>query len=488
MNSLTRPVRLKRRDWSPRVKKALNDWLADCCARRSDPIRPYAVFDFDNTCSVFDDEETVGFYQIERMAFSLSPEALERCLLTDLSDPDATHDNLGPSFRYRDLAADIRSAYESLVDAHGVFPPEGLGLTESLALQTEPAWQEFAAKMGALFHLVYAVEPPTVAVVWFLYRFSGKTDDELYALATDANRYYSTVPSAYVIWSSPAGYPSAAGHAVFTRTRGISCSENVGELWRALKQAGVDIWVASASTTPVIRAAIDFYGLHDAMTGLLAQEQKHDENGRLLPAHNPQGHGVLALTDGGWKALDEPIAVRTVGENKVIVLEHSAMPRYGGRGPEAAFIDSNGDYNFCTAFASLRLGVVINRADRSARDGGALLAALALLQHKRGLNYRRAKRDGETLFLLQGRNDNTRTFRRSAKTVRLGTMRARLFDGPENVALYRLMRREHRPTAELLDNLSLRHAAGEALFPDSDASLPFATGFRDTCRGYHAVR
>ena len=69
--------------WNPEVKKAINDMIV---ANKGKDDK-YVVFDFDNTCSIFDVEEQLAIYQLQTMAFdeSVDREKLEQMLKTGLN-------------------------------------------------------------------------------------------------------------------------------------------------------------------------------------------------------------------------------------------------------------------------------------------------------------------------------------------------------------------------------------------------------------------
>ncbi len=66
---------LVREDWADDVKSSLNELIATYGINGTAPAdSPYAVFDFDNTSSVFDVEEELAVYQLQVMAFALQPD------------------------------------------------------------------------------------------------------------------------------------------------------------------------------------------------------------------------------------------------------------------------------------------------------------------------------------------------------------------------------------------------------------------------------
>ena len=63
-------VMLQREGWDPTVRQSLNEMFVlygKGSPNYNPSIRPYAVFDFDNTVSILDVEEQLAIYQLEHM-------------------------------------------------------------------------------------------------------------------------------------------------------------------------------------------------------------------------------------------------------------------------------------------------------------------------------------------------------------------------------------------------------------------------------------
>lgn len=69
--------------------------------------------------------------------------------------------------------------------------------------------------------------------------------------------------------------------------------------------------------------------------------------------------------------------------------------------------DSWGDFNFCTEFKDTKEVLVINR---TRTDDAALCAGIAAYQKKHGIDLAAANKNGDSLFLIQGRNENKGEF------------------------------------------------------------------------------
>ena len=80
---------LTHEDWAQDVKDNVNQFLE--LYGKGGPLyygTEYAVFDFDNTCSIFDVEEQLAIYQLQTMTFAITPEQLPDVLFTEIGDHD----------------------------------------------------------------------------------------------------------------------------------------------------------------------------------------------------------------------------------------------------------------------------------------------------------------------------------------------------------------------------------------------------------------
>ena len=261
-------------------------------------------------------------------------------------------------------------------------------------------------------------------------------------------------------------------------------TENVRELMRVLKENGIKVWICSASQRDVICAGVDAFGLHDYVDGVMALVNKRDANGVYINEFDyTTGYGYV--TNGaGWKEDTKNIGAVTEGEGKVTAIKNVLMSRYG-HGPLAGFMDSKGDFNFCTEFASLKLVVVMNRANRTVTDGGGLIAALTVYQHDTlDLNLEKANASGDTLYVMQGRNENgLRTFVKTRNTVRFGKTEGQLFANAENQAQLDYIRTHKMSVKDALNTFAIRQEKGAA-----GNRLGFTYGWLSEYAGYHSVK
>ena len=449
-------------DWNPDAKKALNSFIR---SERGQKENPYVVFDFDNTCSIFDVSVQLMAYQLETMCFGLNPEEFSKMANTGMETyPESLQESL----------RSIISDYADMYSRFGPFTPQGVDYETQARMGTDPVWKDFASDMGLMYQKLQEYMTADDAYLWTMGWFSGMTGEEVYQMARRSHEKYSVVET---------GYRSLEGsHGTYSWVDGIAVTDNIRELWKALYDNGFDIWVCSASEVGPVMAAVDVFGLHDYCKGVLAMTMARDSSDRYLPEYDyTTGCGFLATTDGGWVKDSIPTRTRPMGPGKVEAIRNCLVPRYGQKGPRAGFMDSTGDFNFCTEFSSTRLVVCFNRATRKVTDGGGLIAEVAMYE-KEALEYdlKKATKAGDILYILQGRDENgMRSLRPSEKTIRLGEKTPKVFDGEDNARSLEYFKEKHLTVKEILETYCIATDVS-----DPSNLLGFSYGFLDRYDGY----
>ena len=449
-------------DWSPDAKKALNSFIR---SERNQKERPYVVFDFDNTCSIFDISEQLMIYQLETMCFNLSPEAFSQMAMTGMG---AYPESL------QKVLQDIVGGYQDLYNRYGPFTPNGVDNNTAVKMREDPAWKNFAIGMGRMYDLLQDYMTADEAYLWTMGWFAGMTGEEIYQMAKRSHELYSSVETLKRSWTGEAGTHSWID--------GVSVTDNIRELWKALYENGIDIWVCSASEVAPVRAAVDVFGLHDYCKGVIAMTMARDSAGRYIPEYDfTNGHSFLAGPDGSWIEDDIPTRTQPWGQGKVEAIRNCLVPRYGGKGPLAGFMDSSGDFNFCTEFSSMRLVICFNRANRKVTEGGGLIAEVAMYEKEAlGYNLKKATKAGDILYILQGRDENgMRSLRPSEKTIRLGEKTPKVFDGEDNARSLDYFKEKHLTVKEILETYCIATDVSDPSNP-----LGFSYGFLDRYDGY----
>ncbi len=478
--SATGATVLKRADWASDVKTAVNDFLGTYGKSQD----AYVVFDFDNTSVIFDIEEQLAIYQLETMAFEIKPEQMEGVLLTELSDLDTDRGDLGYFAKgsYKDLVADITVAYDKLYKDYGPFTAGGLNKADAEKIQKDVYWQEFATKMRMMYDLVYDAESASVAYPWILYWFTGMTPDEVVSLSKASCTKYSALKTEKMKWESPDGITSKVGKVSASWTKGVSPAANMAELWSALQNNGIDVWVCSASSVDAVKGAISAFGLLPYCTGLLGMTNKIVDGKYINEYDYTSGTGFTKDKNGNLTVKTSPIKAQTQGIGKVTAIMNAIYPMYNNKGPLAGFMDSTGDFNFCTEFSNLKLVICFNRANRKVTDGGGLIAEIAMYQKDTlGYDLKKANEAGDTLFVLQGRDENgLRSLRPSNLTMMVGSDKEQLFRNEDNQKELDYMIAKKLTVKQAIDGMAVKTS------PMKDEIGISKIGFLKEYNGYHS--
>lgn len=479
---------ITRDDWADDVKAALNTLIADYgkdSANYDDTT--YVVSDFDNTCCIFDIEEQLAAYQPQAMAFAFGPDEIGDVLaagLGDLNEPREGFTMDGKAHSYQEWIDDISAAYSYLYKTYGPFTPAGMDEEAQKKIQEDEQWLEFAAKIRAMYALIRDNSSPLADQVRAPFWMKGMTEDEIYQMAHKAYEKYSKVETSEVTWTSPASVSSKVGQVEFTWTSGVQVTDNVVELYKTMQDNGIKVWICSASPIDPVRAAVDVWGLHDCVTGVLAMTNKLNDKGQYEMEYDYE-NGFAAYTEanGEWSKGDVATGAQPKGAGKVTAVNNVLASQYG-HGPLAGFMDSTGDYDFCSVYDSLKLVVCYNRATRKVTDGGGVISELAIYQRDSlGYDLQKASAAGDTFYVLQGRDENgLRTLRNGNTTLRYGSLEEKLFANEDNEKQLQYMVDQKMTTADILDTFAKKTSAD-----DPDNKLGFAYGFTDKYAGYHSV-
>lgn len=394
-------------NWEPTVKASLNQFM-DMYGSRSASYdaanRPYAVFDFDNTTSILDVEEQLMVWQLDRLAFAIEPDQMEAVLRTGIPADKLTltygaDDGDGRPVSIEAAIKDAAAAYKQLY-AKGLITKTGK--EQPAEVRVSPEYKELTAKMRWLYDAIGDTMDASVSYPWVTYWYTGMTPDEVYNLAYESHSFYGN-PDKGQTWSkgkyvSPVDYKSEAGNVSVSYKLGITVSPEMKELYKTLNDNGIDTWIDTASPVDVVRAAVDYFQV-PGVDGIVGMTNKKDAQGRYINSYDYELHA------------------QTQGVGKSLTIDKVIAPKYNGQGPVFAAMDSQGDFNFCTEYKNTKAVLILNR-ERS--DDAGLCAAVAAWQKKHGVTLAEANKNGDTLFLLQGRNENAGVLWATDQTQLLG--------------------------------------------------------------------
>lgn len=353
-----------------------------------DPARrPYAVFDWDNTSIMNDCEETLFLTLIDSFAFRLAPADFSRVVRFNVPDGPlaGSYKTLaGAPVAFADLAADLDADYAALAETYGAPAP----LEKQAALAKDERLECLRAKLFFTYNAITDTYGDQLGDAWMAGFLGGGTEADLQRLAAANNDANLGRAMAVLTFTTPKNRPGKAGVVAQTHLDGLRLTPEIACIQHALRAAGIDVFVVSASCEEVVKvfACDPKYGYH-------------------LPPENVYGIR-LGRRDGkmDWRPADNwPI---TWGPGKVEAIRR-VMVDARGFGPLIVFGDSDGDFNMLSEFEDTRLGVIVNRL-----KGGGI-----------GELSRKAAEQipsPEPRFMLQGRTEQAGEWRPSPMTLALG--------------------------------------------------------------------
>ncbi len=393
------PVRLSVLNWDPynrvSIEKLLESYGKDSQGYNPDK-RPYAVFDWDNTMVFLDIEEATFIYQLENLRYGATPEQMNAALrmqvpLTDFSK--AYNNAAGQSLNIDLVAGDAADSYAWLYANYK-------GLKGSMPIEEikkDPHYMNFIAKTRYLYDAIGDTFDVSVSYPWVLYQFAGMNEKQVRQLVNETIEWQLKQPVEKVKWTSPASLPGAAGVVSVSWKNGLRLVPEMQDLFRAFREAGIDIWICTASFVDVVKEISSnpkygYFGLEDRVVGM---ELERDAAG-MIQVEFRQGYD------------------QTQGKGKTKAIERFIVSKYG-YGPIFVAGDSEGDMNMMQDFPDTKLVLIINRL--KGKD-------IATLSKQAFESYGKP----DPRVLLQGRNDNTGLFVQSQAHFKFGATEGKILN------------------------------------------------------------
>jgi phosphoserine phosphatase len=364
--------------WAPNTYKSMQKLIDENGVKSpnyNSSKKPYVVFDWDNTAIMNDTEEALYQYQIENLAFKLTPDEMGALVAKNVPAGAFLKDYnnaAGQPVTLEALVADIVSSYKFIYENYIGF--KGLMSLEDIKKTDE--YQDFRAKMWYAYEAIGDTYGTKVSYTWVLFFFKNMTTDEVEALAEKSNDYALGQAISRAKWVSPASLPGKAGVVGVSRWTGLRLTEEIADLMHTFRDNGIDVYVCTASLEDVV--------------GVFASNPKY---GYKLPRANVIGMRLEKVNDVYQDTYKKDYP-QTAEGGKTVVLKMLLADK---KGYDPIFIagDSNGDWNMMVDFKGIKRILVVNRL-RSGKKIGALSVEAAATIGK-----------PDARVLLQGRNENT---------------------------------------------------------------------------------
>ena len=351
---------MPRGNWSKAPYDALCQLMKECKAEADAAGHNvnYAIFDYDNTTVLQDVELACTAWQIENLRFKFTPDQVVDIFASSIPDTDKTLTGISAEgISSAMLISDIAADYASMMDAAGV--PCGWDLSaERLAeLQKTPEFLDLRAKIWSLYEGLFFTFSYHESFPVLMGMFYGLTYPEVDALMKEGiAAQVAKGRLGDVVWESPD--MGKAGKVSYVIPDGLALSQEMRNLYKALPENGIDVYVFSASMEAVVEAmACDpkYLGLDTAQVFALRMHRGGDD---------------LVLQD----YLEGYVQPYKVGKTEAI--RAYAAPKYGGKDPVLIGGDSNGDYSMLTSFPGMRVGLIIDKGQTEAGIGDLRKQAL----------------------------------------------------------------------------------------------------------------
>ncbi|MFG5777173.1 haloacid dehalogenase-like hydrolase [Comamonas sp. J-3] len=362
--------------------KASKDYRAD--------KPPYVVFDWDNTSIFLDIQEALLVYQLQQLAFGATPEQLNKALRMNIPGKAFNkefNNAAGQPVAIDAIATDIVASYTWLYGQYS-----GLKGSKSLQeVQGSEHYQAFITKLRYLYEAIGGTFDHDTSYPWVTYLSTGLTEQQVRKLTAETVRWQLKQPIEAVKWTSPASLPGQAGVVSVSWKNGLRLVPEMQGLYASFRNAGWDVWICSASFVDVIKeiSSNPEFGYGHRDDRVLAMELERNAQGQLQ-AEFRRGYD------------------QTQGPGKTASIKRFLVSKYG-YGPSFIAGDSEGDQNMMVDFPSLRKVLIINRL----RAPDTIIGKLSI---KAVETYQKP----DSVYLLQGRNDNTGQLMPMQKSIPLG--------------------------------------------------------------------
>lgn len=334
-------------------------------------MKPFAVFDWDNTSIIGDVEEATFYYLVTELRFKIDPDELYDIIRknVDKSDFRAPYKNLdGNPVNIENLSADIYDVFKKL---YGTSDRLGGDIPFEIIKETN-AYKEFVTKMIFRYQAADFDKNAEDPYCWMTFLLTHYTENEVYDLCNEAFAYVKSQKPRKEIFRSP-DIETKAGRIETSYFVGMGDVTEMVNLFESLEENGIDVYVVSASSQDIVRAFATANSYEFEKEKVLGLRLAKDKEGKIIPK------------------LDKSYPLtQKEGKSETIRKLIQSETNYG---PILVGGDSDGDFDMLTDFEESDLGIIID-VYRLGKINELKKASLA----------------GSSRFVLQARDKFTKTF------------------------------------------------------------------------------
>lgn len=376
-------------NWAPanyeRITKLIKENGVDSSNYNKDK-KPYIVVDWDNTTIYNDVEEATLVYQIENLAFKMTPDQFESVIKTTIPKDnfvEECNNADGKPVNIDLIAQDLKSSYKYIYENY-----KGMKGSKSLdEIHNTNEYKDFSAKLRYLYAAIGETFSADISYPWVCYLFTGMNEKEVRELSAASIEHHQKQKLQDITWTSPKELSGKAGVVSVTFHDGLRIQPESQNLYKTLIANGIDVYVCSASFIDVVKefATNPKFGYDLPMENVYAMQLERDSNGVILPKFD-------AKYD------------QTQTKGKTLTIQKFLASKYG-YGPIMICGDSDGDVAMASDFPETQLVLIFNRL-----KGGDIGELCKKAAEQLG--------DPNAKYILQGRDENNGTLIKTEMTIK----------------------------------------------------------------------
>lgn len=365
---------IKKGSWNQRAFTFINKLIGKhgIDSPNYDPnMKPFAVFDWDNTSIIGDVEEATFYYLVTELVFKINPYELYEIIRknVDKSDFAAKYTNMeGQRVNIEKISADIYEAYKRL---YGSSDRLGGDVPFEIIRETN-VYQEFVTKMFFRYQAADFDKNAEDPYCWMTFLLTNYNEEEIYKLCNEAFSFVKKQKPRIEKFISP-DMKSQAGRIETSYFVGMGHVPEMVDLFKTLEENGIDVYVVSASFHDIVRAFATANSYNFEKEKVFGLRLAKDSEGKIIPS------------------LDKSYPItQKAGKSETI---RKLIQNENNYGPILVGGDSDGDFDMLTVFKESDLGIIID-VDRLGKINELKKAALT----------------GSDRFVIQARDKFAKTF------------------------------------------------------------------------------